>query len=195
MTASTSCSRNQLPGAGPMVLRRRRQSTEVFPGSDGLVERVVVEAATEAHHADILVHAERGQQLGDQPVTRHEHVVLPRHDERRPRRRQPGVRTPQLVGVVQVDPAEMPLTPDRLTLGFEERARAVAAAVLDDDDLDAARRRAQLPAGEAATQDILVVEGRDHDRHLRHTAGHGRSGFPERGAARANAWRWSAIGV
>ena len=119
-------------------------------------------------------------------------------DQRRASGRQPRVRAPQLVGIVHVNAAEMPLPPARLALGLEKGARAVAAPILDHDELDAAGGGAPAPTGQALTQHGLVVVGRDDDRQVWNELRHALAGLltlPEADPARANACRCSAIGV
>ena len=79
---STSCSRHQFAGDGPIVLGRRRQSTSCSHVSIGSSSGHAVQPAAQADEAELGVRRERSNQLGHEPAGAEEHVVLPGHHQR-----------------------------------------------------------------------------------------------------------------
>ena len=137
---------------------------QVLPPLDRGIRRKAIETATEAQQAEIVIGLERRNQLGNQPTALQEHVVLPRHDERRTTLSQSDVGTSQLMQVVLVEPPQVASAPGRIRQARQERRRSVGTAVFDDDDLHADAIGLDAPAFEAACKDGAVVVRRNDDR-------------------------------
>src|SRR5262249_52760249 len=134
------------------------------------LQRVDLEASDQAQQTDLRIDLESSEELGDEPMSLQEHVVVPHQKQGSPGFSEAPVVAADLVDVVLMDPAEEAASPGRLLSGIEVGGRVVLATVLDDDQFDRLVAGVTLPAIQASLEDRSVVEGRDDDGKAGHRA-------------------------
>ena len=137
---------------------------KIFPTGQRLLERKEIQAAAEAQQTEVGMAVEETQELGHEPASAEVHVILPGRQQRPTRGGEARVRAPQLVRIVHVQPAQVPLPPRGGGGLLEVGAREVAAAVLHHDELEWLRPSAGPPAADGTPQHLLVIEGRNDNR-------------------------------